>query len=542
MQIRTTIIRPAVAGLCLFLILSPGCKRARRAPAPSAAVQFPWDTKWTEVPGRQGVEQAILWGNPNKEAHGLLTKFARGTENLHQKHRSGERGVVVSGTFIVGLENQDQKQLAPGSYLFVPAGVTHTEACTPDADCILFTERLGMADANSAPADPDPSPRVSMLDLGEKNPPPGRLLRGLHDSVGAWRWTERVFSVSLDPPATERPVFLELDLAMADTLMPRFFESATLAARVNGVSVGSTTYTKPGRYTFSKPVPARALKGKRETVEFELDKSAKPDGPAGREVALIAVSVALIELESTQQFLDKQAREAREGYQEILQKRKLHLSVAKQQELMRLFHDLDVWRKMWFLGIPIIKNPCDLWIMQQILCELRPDYVIETGTWQGGSALYWAHILDGLGLESFRVITIDVQDLAGEASRRPLWKKHVRFFQGSSTDPQIVARIAEMVRGKKVLVTLDSDHSLPHVLREIRSYAPLVSPGSYLIVEDTHIDSVGKFRGWRAGPMSAVNVFLKEGGSRAFEQDFTREAMVMTFQPGGWLRKKTEGR
>jgi cephalosporin hydroxylase len=179
-------------------------------------------------------------------------------------------------------------------------------------------------------------------------------------------------------------------------------------------------------------------------------------------------------------------------------------------------------------------------MLQQIAYEVRPDFVVETGTWFGGSALYWAHTLNGMGLENTRVFTVDIQDATNQgANSNPLWKKYVTFYKGSSTDPAIVARIAKQVAGGRVIVNLDSDHAMQHVLNELRLYAPMVSPGSYIAVEDTHLDGVPTHPDMGAGPMAAVLEFLKEDAGHDFEQDFTREAFVMTSYPGGFLRRKT---
>ena len=144
-----------------------------------------------------------------------------------------------------------------------------------------------------------------------------------------------------------------------------------------------------------------------------------------------------------------------------------------------------------------------------------------------------------MGLESARVLTVDIQDLTGQgASSDFLWKKYVQFFLGSSTDPKIVGKMAEQVKNRRVIVNLDSDHSMHHVLEELRMYAPMVSPGSYIAVEDTHLDGVPTHPEQGPGPMAAVRQFLSEDAGRDFVQDFTREAMVMTSYPGGWLRRK----
>jgi cephalosporin hydroxylase len=176
--------------------------------------------------------------------------------------------------------------------------------------------------------------------------------------------------------------------------------------------------------------------------------------------------------------------------------------------------------------------------MQQIAFEVRPDFIVETGTWFGGSALFWAATLQGLGLENSRVLTVDIQDFTQAAATRPLWDRHVEFFLGSSTDPAIVSRIRRRVGGRKTIVALDSDHSMRHVRNELRLYSPLVSRGSYLIVEDTHLDGAGTHPEQGPGPLAAVLEFLRQGGERDFEQDVGRESMAMTFNPGGWLRRK----
>lgn len=227
---------------------------------------------------------------------------------------------------------------------------------------------------------------------------------------------------------------------------------------------------------------------------------------------------------------------------EILARRDEVMSEAERVELVSLWQDLDIWQNMWFLGTRIQKNPCDLFMVQQILYEVQPDFVIECGTAYGGSALYWASLLDAMGLEDSRVLTIDIADRCQDAREHPFWKRYVEFVHSSSTEPATVARIQERVAGRKVVVMLDSWHADHHVLAELEAYAPLVNPGSYVIVEDTHMDLVGVVpEGAEAGPGRAVEVFLEErGGAELFEVDETREQMVLTFNPGGFLRRRSE--
>jgi len=233
-------------------------------------------------------------------------------------------------------------------------------------------------------------------------------------------------------------------------------------------------------------------------------------------------------------------RQARVKTAEILEARDDLLSTDQQKDLLGLWTRLKIWDNMWFLGIRIKKNPVDLWTMGDIIFEVRPDFIIETGTDHGGSALYWAATLELLGLEDSRVITFDIADRTAAASEHYLWQKYVEFVHSSSTDPEAVGALAERVEGKSVIVTLDSDHRAHHVLQELRMYGPLVSPGSYLIVEDTNMDGVPVAPAFGPGPTTALNEYLDSGGSALFEQDASREAYILTFNPAGWLRRRTE--
>jgi cephalosporin hydroxylase len=364
-----------------------------------------------------------------------------------------------------------------------------------------------------------------------------RLLRGFYEGTNAWKWTGRTFAVSLDaPPPLDAPTYLVLDFNAPDELMS-VVKDVTVTARVNGQVVGSQKYTASGRYFLQCSVAPALLKKSPAEVEFELDHAAK-DANNGHEIGLIVVNVRLIHPDETVLNRDSATQLARQGYLQLLKARQAKLPVEKQNELMKLFHEVPVWSHMWFENVPIEKNPLDLWMMQQIIYETRPDFVIETGTFKGGSALYWAYTLNGMGLESSHVFTSDIQDLTGTAATNPLWKKYVTFYKASSTSPEVVNDIAKRVKGHKVLVTLDSLHTAEHVLAEMRAYAPMVSPGSYLVVEDTHMDGVPTDPNFGPGPLSAVLQFMKEGGSKDFVQDFSREAFIMTFNPGGWLKRK----
>ncbi len=192
------------------------------------------------------------------------------------------------------------------------------------------------------------------------------------------------------------------------------------------------------------------------------------------------------------------------------------------------------WQNTYWMGTPVLKVPLDLWVYQEILYETKPDLIIETGTADGGSALYLASICDLLG--SGRVITIDVDERGPSGAERP---KHPRasYMLGSSTDPTILKEVRNVAEeASRVMVILDSDHSKAHVLEELRAYAPLVSVGCYLVVEDTNINGHPVFPNFGPGPMEAVESFLAEKNGH-FEVDRAKEKFLLTQNPSGYLKK-----
>lgn len=192
-----------------------------------------------------------------------------------------------------------------------------------------------------------------------------------------------------------------------------------------------------------------------------------------------------------------------------------------------------LWVNQWF-GIPTLQNPNDAWVIQEIISEVKPDYIIEAGTYRGGSAALWATILREMN-PAGHVITIDIEDKSAKAREMDIAKKMVTFVIGSSTDPKVVAEIAEQVKGKRTLVILDSDHSRDHVLKELESYAPLVNVGSYIVVQDSNVNGHPVFHKHGPGPMEAIKAFL--ASVKNFEVDAERERLLHTTNPQGYLKR-----
>jgi cephalosporin hydroxylase len=186
-----------------------------------------------------------------------------------------------------------------------------------------------------------------------------------------------------------------------------------------------------------------------------------------------------------------------------------------------------------WLGTPVWQNILDLWTIQETISELRPALLIETGTNRGGSALFYASVMDLIG--TGRVVTIDVERL------HKLNHPRIEFIHGSSTDPEVFAQAksaAEAADGP-VMVILDADHARDHVARELELYGSLVTPGSLLLSQDGVIDQLRIFADSRPGPLDANRAFL--GAHPEFEHDQERNSrFLITHHPLGWLRKRAD--
>lgn len=174
---------------------------------------------------------------------------------------------------------------------------------------------------------------------------------------------------------------------------------------------------------------------------------------------------------------------------------------------------------LW-MGYPCIKSPFDLWAYQEIVYETKPDLIVETGTLAGGSALFLAHMLDAM--DNGELITIDIAPYPGLPEH-----PRITYYNGDSVRPQMVEKVGRRAKDKRVMVILDSDHSYEHVTRELAEYSDFVSIGCYLIVEDT----------WGPLGYGAAQAAEEFAAGSGFETDRTRERHLMTFHPGGFLKR-----
>jgi cephalosporin hydroxylase len=198
-----------------------------------------------------------------------------------------------------------------------------------------------------------------------------------------------------------------------------------------------------------------------------------------------------------------------------------------------------------WLGRPIMQYPTDLMVMQELIWQLKPDFIIETGIAFGGSTAFYASILE-LNGKFGTVIAIDKEireHNLEEIEKHPL-RKRMWIIEGSSTAQWVIDEIKSIAACNfKIMVVLDSDHTEKHVTKELELYSPFVSVDSYLIVCDTAIEEwVEKYpfpdRPWGVGnnPATAVKKFMANRDNFVVDEDVENRA-VITGHPGGWLRR-----
>jgi len=201
-----------------------------------------------------------------------------------------------------------------------------------------------------------------------------------------------------------------------------------------------------------------------------------------------------------------------------------------------LWYRSGVARQLVWRGDLIQKNPCDLWMVLDLFQKIRPTVLVETGTDRGGSASFYADMFKTLGMTA-TVVTVDIN---------PKWSfdpesKNIQSIVGYSTDAPVFDKVRAAVASAlarspgPVMVMLDSDHSEENVTKELALYSELVTPGSYLIVEDTNINGHPSSPGTGPGPWEAVDAFLKTRSDFVADQDCER--FLLTFFPRGWLKR-----
>lgn len=197
-----------------------------------------------------------------------------------------------------------------------------------------------------------------------------------------------------------------------------------------------------------------------------------------------------------------------------------------------------------WMGRPLIQLPQDMLAMQEIIWQVQPDLIVETGIAHGGSLIYYSSLLELMG-GSGRVLGIDIDirpHNRAEIEKHPMAHR-IDLLQGSSIAHDLIAEVHKRAVGKRVLVVLDSNHTHEHVRAELEAYAPLVSVGSYCVVMDTLVEDMPPDlqptdRPWGLGnnPKTAVWDYLESHPEFEIDKSIQHKLLI-TVAPDGYLKR-----
>ncbi len=198
-----------------------------------------------------------------------------------------------------------------------------------------------------------------------------------------------------------------------------------------------------------------------------------------------------------------------------------------------------------WMGRPIIQYPQDMIAMQELIWDVKPDVIVETGVAHGGSLIYYASLFEMMGIDGTVIgIDIDIRSHNKTEIESHMLSHRIEMVEGSSTDSAVVERVQAKIKGsKKVLVCLDSNHTHDHVLKELELYSPMVTIGSYCVVFDTLIENMSDDsypeRSWGVGnnPMTAVKEFLKENTGFVVDKQIDNK-LIVSVAPEGYLKRE----
>jgi cephalosporin hydroxylase len=201
------------------------------------------------------------------------------------------------------------------------------------------------------------------------------------------------------------------------------------------------------------------------------------------------------------------------------------------------YYNTGVWQQTTWMGVQTYKSPMDMWNYQEILFSLKPSVIIEFGTWQGGSALFFSSVMQQIG-RPYVVVSVDIE--AFRISEKTKSDPNIRLLTMSSAAPELKETLKD-IREKNLgsaFAILDSDHSQQHVLAEMVNLRDILIAGDYLVVEDSNINGHPVAKSFGPGPYEAIGeYFHKFPGD--YDHDFDREKKFgFTFAPNGFLRRR----
>ena len=200
-----------------------------------------------------------------------------------------------------------------------------------------------------------------------------------------------------------------------------------------------------------------------------------------------------------------------------------------------------------WMGVPIIQYPQDMVIMQELICQIKPDLIIETGVAHGGSLVYYSSIMELIGKGRIIGIDIDIRDHNRNVIENHQMYPRISLIEGSSVDERTVAKVKDLIlpSDKNIIVCLDSMHTHDHVLSELNLYSEFVTPGSYLVVFDTtaglfddeilnEMSKNYKFKPWGkdSNPLTAVQTFIEKNKLFEIDKSFHLKAQITNCYSG----------
>ena len=222
------------------------------------------------------------------------------------------------------------------------------------------------------------------------------------------------------------------------------------------------------------------------------------------------------------------------------------LNEASRDVFFRADEHRWIHQSTWF-GEPVLNLPQDMFAIQEIIFQTRPEYIIEIGVAWGGSLLFYSTLLEVLG--GGEIIGVDIfipDDLKQRINSHGKLSERIHLINASSIEQDTVDQITAITGGsKKTMILLDSNHTHDHVYKELQLYSPLIEKGYYLICGDTIVEDFPKQehrdRPWGPGnnPKTALNAFMKE--TNRFEVDTELEnKLLFSCNPRGYLRCKAD--
>lgn len=219
------------------------------------------------------------------------------------------------------------------------------------------------------------------------------------------------------------------------------------------------------------------------------------------------------------------------------------------KEWLRIgWNEKHIYTFTWF-GRPIIQLPEDIVRTQEVIYNLKPDVIVETGIAHGGSLIFYASLFKAMGKGRVIGIDIDIRPHNRKAIEEHELFEYLTLVEGSSTDPTIVSKVKSLIKpNEKVLVILDSDHSYQHVTNELEAYHDLVTKDSYIVATDGIMRDVADApragKDWETdNPSNAAEDFVKKHPEFVLEEpkwNFNESALYgnLTHYPNAWLKRK----